>query len=98
MGKKINFQACDNIRMFQVFKEYVRVNENNEFFADGNIVSGVEERGVMVDFQNFNHAYEIFNLLGSHWGGWEQTPTAQTMYYIAKKWEEVYKAEIIDKS
>ena len=29
MGKKINFQVCDDIRMFQVFKEYVRVNENN---------------------------------------------------------------------
>ena len=37
MGKKINFQVCDDIRMFQVFKEYARVNENNEFYVDGNI-------------------------------------------------------------
>lgn len=96
MGKKINFQVCDDISMFQVFKEYVRVNEDNEFFVDGNFVTGIEESGVMVDFQNFNHAYEIFNLLGSRWGGWEQTPTAQSMYCIAKKWEEAYKAEIID--
>lgn len=55
MGKKINFQVCDDIRMFQVFKEYVRVNEENEFFVDGNFVTGIEERGVMVDFQNINH-------------------------------------------
>ena len=96
MGKKINFQVCDDICMFQVFKEYVRVNEDNEFFVDGNFVTGIEERGVIVDFQNFNHTYEIFNLLGPHWGGWEQTPTAQSMYCIAKKWEEAYKAEIID--
>ena len=93
MGKKINFQVCDDICMFQVFKEYVRVNEDNEFFVDGNFVTGIEERGVIVDFQNFNHTYEIFNLLGPHWGGWEQTPTAQSMYCIAKKWEEAYKAE-----
>lgn len=96
MGKKINFQVCDDIRMFQVFKEYARVNENNEFYVDGNSVFGIKERGVMVDFQNIEHTYEIFELLGSHWGGWEQTPTAQSMYCIAKKWEEAYKAEIID--
>ena len=36
MGKKINFQVCDDIRMFQVFKKYVRVDEDNEFFVDGN--------------------------------------------------------------
>ena len=70
MGKKINFQVCDDIRMFQVFKEYARVNENNEFYVDGNSVFGIEERGVMVDFQNIEHTYEIFELLGSHWGGW----------------------------
>ena len=37
MGKKINFQVCDDIRMFQVFKEYARVNEKNEFYVDENI-------------------------------------------------------------
>ena len=96
MGKKIGFHVADSIRMFQVFKLYARVNENNEFYVDGNLVFGIDERRVMVDFQNFEHTYEIFKLFGNHWGGWEQIPTAQSMYYIAKKWEQTYKAEIID--
>lgn len=95
MGKKIGFHVCDDIRMFQVFREYVRIN-NNQFYVDGNSVSGIEDRGVKVDFQNFEHTYEIFELLGTHWGGWEQTPTAQSMYSIAQMWEQVYKAEIVD--
>ena len=43
MGKKIGFHVADSIRMFQVFKNYARVNENNEFYVDGNFVFGIEE-------------------------------------------------------
>ncbi|MBQ8118519.1 MAG: DUF4253 domain-containing protein [Lachnospiraceae bacterium] len=94
MGKTMNFRASNNIRMFEFFKTYVHQTEHNEHYVDGSYV--LENPGVIVDFQNIEHTYEIFKLLSCHWGGWNDTPTADEMYHIAKHWEEAYAAEIKD--
>jgi len=94
MGKMINFRASNNPYMFQIFKRFVHQTEKNEFYVDGTFVE--ENPGVIVDFQNVEHTYEIFQLLGNYWGGWNATPTSEEMYNIAKRWEGEYGAEIID--
>lgn len=94
MGKKINFRASNDPYMFQVFKRFVHQTEKNEFYVDGICIE--ENPGVIVDFQNINHTYEIFHLFGNYWGGWNETPTSEEMYNVAKHWEEEYEAEIID--
>lgn len=94
MGKMINFRASNNPYMFQIFKLLVHQTDKNEFYVDGTYVR--ENPGVMVDFQNINHTYEIFKLIGDYWGGWNSTPTSEEMYDVAKSWEEKYKAEIIN--
>lgn len=93
MGKKINFRAND-LYMFRLFKQIVHQTEKNEFYVDGTCVE--ENPGVIVDFRNIEHTYEIFKLLGSSWGGWNATPTSQKMYQVSKIWEEKFAAEIID--
>lgn len=94
MGKIINVQADNDLDMFQIFKSFVHQTEKNEFFVDGTLV--IENPGVAVDFRNIEHAYEIFHILGSHWGGWNETPRFDEMYHVAKHWEEDFRAEIID--
>lgn len=94
MGKKINFRASNDPYMFQVFKRFVHQTEKNEFYVDGICIE--ENPGVIVDFQNIEHTYEIFHLFGNYWGGWNETPTSEEMYNVAKRWEEEYEAEIID--
>ena len=94
MGKKINFRASNDPYMFQVFKRFVHQTEKNEFYVDGICIE--ENPGVIVDFQNIDHTYEIFHLFGNYWGGWNETPTSEEMYNVAKRWEEEYEAEIID--
>ena len=94
MGKKINFKASNDMRMFQFFKLLVHQTEKNEFFVDGTYVE--ENPGVVVDFCNIEHTYEIFKLLGNYWGGWNTTPKSAEIYNVAKRWEEEYRAEIID--
>ena len=94
MGKKINFRASNDPYMFQVFKRFVHQTEKNEFYVDGICIE--ENPGVIVDFQNIEHTYEIFHLFGNYWGGWNETPTFEEMYNITKRWEEEYEAEIID--
>ena len=94
MGKKINFRAGDNLRMFQLFKRLIHQTDRNEFYCDGTEV--VDKPGVMVDFQNVEHTYEIFRLLDKVWGGWNSCPTSDNMFVVAKRWEEIYGAEIID--
>ena len=93
MGKIINWNPSDNPCMFQVFKRFVHQTEKNEFYVDGTWVQ--ENPGVMVDFQNIAHSYEIFNMFGNDWGGWNATPTSEEMYHVAKAWEEKYGAEIV---
>ena len=94
MGKKINFRASNDPYMFQVFKRFVHQTEKNEFYVDGICIE--ENPGVIVDFQNIDHTYEIFHLFGNYWGGWNETPTSEEMYNVAKRWEEEYEAVIID--
>lgn len=94
MSKIINFRASNNPYMFQIFKLLVHQTDKNEFYVDGTHVK--ENPGVMVDFQNIDHTYEIFKLFGSYWGEWNCTPSSDEMYNVAKRWEEKYKAEIID--
>ena len=94
MGKIINVQAGNDLDMFQIFKSFVHQTEKNEFFVNGTPV--IENPGVAVDFRNIEHAYEIFHILGSHWGGWNETPRFDEMYHVAKHWEEDFLAEIID--
>lgn len=74
MGKIINVQAGNDLDMFQIFKSFVHQTEKNEFFVDGTPV--IENPGVAVDFRNIEHAYEIFHILGSHWGGWNEPPVS----------------------
>ena len=93
MGKKINFRA-NNVYMFQLFKSYVHQSENKEFYVDGSFAE--EKPGVIVDFRNIEHTYEIFNMLGNSWGGWNTTPKSDVMCNVAKRWEDEYGAEIID--
>lgn len=93
MGKKINVRASNDQCMFQIFKQYVHQTDRNEFYVDGSSVR--ENPGVIVDFQNLEHTYEIFEFLGNYWGGWNSAPTADKMYDIAKKWEDKFCAEII---
>lgn len=57
MGKIINWNASDNPYMFQIFKTFVHQTEKNEFYVDGTCVCG--NPGVMVDFRNISHSYEI---------------------------------------
>lgn len=94
MGKKINLRASNDFRMFQVFKTFVHQTEENDFYVDGTCVE--ENPGVIVDFQNIEHTYEIFKFLGNDWGGWNLTPNSEKMYIVAEHWEENYGAEIID--
>lgn len=94
MGKIINVRASNNPLMFQVFKCYVHQTEKNEFFVDGSLVG--ENPGVIVDFRNIEHTYEIFELLGNYWGGWNETPRSNEMYNVTKQWEQDFEAEIID--
>ncbi len=94
MSKKINFRASNNLYMFQFFKQFVHQKDNNVFFCDGSHVQ--ENPGVIVDFTNIEHTYEIFHMLGRYWGGWNSTPTSDDMYGITKIWEEKFGAEIID--
>ena len=93
IGKKINFRASNNPCMFQVFKLFVHQTEKNEFYVDGTFVE--DNPGVMVDFRNMEHTYELFQLFGNYWGGWNATPTSNEMCNMAKHWEEEYDAEII---
>ena len=96
MGKKINFQACDDISMFQVFKQYVHQNERNEFYVDGTPALLEDQPGVIVDFRNIEYSYEIFDLLGNYWGGWNSTPSSKEMSNVTKHWEEKYDVEIFE--
>lgn len=93
MGKIINVQAGNDLDMFQIFKSFVHQTEKNEFFVDG--ASVIENPDVAVDFRNIEHAYEIFHILGSHWGGWNETLRFDEMNHVAKHWEEDFQAEII---
>lgn len=92
MGKKINVRASNDQCMFQIFKQYVHQTDRNEFYVDGSSVR--ENPGVIVDFQNLEHTYEIFEFLGNYWGGWNSTPKHNEMYEVARRWEEVFEAEI----
>lgn len=94
MGKKINVRSSDEPCMFQFFKLLVHQTDKNEFYCDGDIVK--YNPGVGVDFQNIEHTYEVFKLLGNYWGGWNSTPTSDVMYDITKNWEERFGAEIIE--
>ena len=94
MGKVINFKTSNDILMFQFFKRMIHQNEENIFYFDGTQV--LENPGVKVNFNNMMHTYEIFQILGNYWGGWNECPEAITMYNVTKRWEEIYGAEIID--
>ena len=94
MGKIINWNASDNPYMFQIFKTFVHQTEKNEFYVDGTWIQ--ENPGVMVDFRNISHSYEIFEIFGNYWGSWNSTPTYKEMYHVAKAWEEKYGAEIVE--
>lgn len=95
MGKMINFRASNNPCMFQFFKLLVHQTDKNEFYVDGTLVKG-ENLGVVIDFRNVEHTYEIFKLLGNYWGDWNSTPASKEMYSVVRRWEEKYEAEIID--
>ena len=95
MGKVINMNASNSPSMFQFFQQFVHQTENNEFYCDGEPVK-YSNPGVKIDFQNIQHTYELFLLLGNYWGGWNSTPTSDEMYAIAKDWESRFGAEIIE--
>ena len=97
MGKIIRMNASDELAMFQFFKQFVHQTENNDYFCDGKSVK-YSNPGVKVDFQNIQHTYELFSLLGNYWGGWNSTPTSNEMYAVAKEWENRFGAEIIELS
>lgn len=95
MGKRINFRASNDPYMFQFFKRFVHhQGKGEEYYVDGSYVN--ENVGVVIDFLNIEHTYEIFKVLENYWGGWNATPSSQEMYEVAKKWEETYSSEIID--
>ena len=96
MGKKINIEASDEPCMFQFFKKYIHQTDNNEFYCDNRVVDiSNPNPGVVVDFKNIDHTYEVFAVLGNYWGGWNSTPTAAEMYNRAKEWEERFGTEIV---
>ena len=97
MGKKIRVNASNEPAMFQFFKQYVHQTDKNEFYCDGEYAYP-DNPGVEVDFQNIQHTYELFLLLGNYWGGWNSTPTSNEMYNVAKEWESRFAAEIIEMS
>ena len=96
MGKKINIEASDEPCMFQFFKKYIHQTDNNEFYCDNRVVDiSNPNPGVVVDFKNIDHTYEVFAVLGNYWGGWNSTPAAAEMYNRAKEWEERFGTEIV---
>ena len=96
MGKKINIEASDEPCMFQFFKKYIHQTDKNEFYCDNRVVDiSNPNPGVVVDFKNIDHTYEVFAVLGNYWGGWNSTPTAAEMYNRAKEWEERFGTEIV---
>ena len=75
MGKKINIEASDEPCMFQFFKKYIHQTDKNEFYCDNRVVDiSNPNPGVVVDFKNIDHTYEVFAVLGNYWGGWNSTP------------------------
>ena len=68
MGKKINIEASDEPCMFQFFKKYIHQTDKNEFYCDNRVVDiSNPNPGVVVDFKNIDHTYEVFAVLGNYW-------------------------------
>lgn len=42
-----------------------------------------------------DYSYQILGLFDWYWGGWNNTPDAQTMHEKAKEWYEKYDAELV---
>lgn len=79
--KNIDF-AADSISMFQFFKTWVHKTKDGNF-CDGTPV----KEPFMCESIRFDikHTYQIFDLLGNYWGGWNDCPTHSQMRDFAKK-------------
>lgn len=86
--------VIDNIDMFQFVRDFVKKENDGLYYCDGQYVQSKQEETVTVNFRTSN-SYEVFSMMGSLWGAWNDCPDWRTMGRISKEWYEKYGAEII---
>lgn len=86
--------VIDNIDMFQFIRDFVKKEDDGLYYCDGQYVQRKQEETVTVNFRTSN-SYEVFSMMGSLWGDWNDCPDWRAMGRKSKEWYEKYGAEII---
>ncbi len=86
--------VIDNIDMFQFVRDFVKKEKDGLYYCDGHYVKNKKDVSLPVKFY-ISNAYEMFSMMGSLWGSWNDCPEWRTMERKSKEWYEKYGAEIV---
>lgn len=92
--KMVEF-VFDNPYMYMVKLDKIKRTLTGYVYEDRILKYGRHgEETINVRF-DVEYSYQILDLLGSYWGGWNSTPKSSEMAEIARKWYEKYEAELV---
>lgn len=94
---KMVMVAPDDIDLFHFMDQLVKDLGNGNYICNGEFV----RKQIIyrpIHFSNVAHAYEVFDILESSWGGWNECPDSTKMKIFAEKWEKDFGAELFSLS
>ena len=91
-GKMIEI-VLDHFEMHEFKRSFIR-KMGDEYVCDGGFIVNAPDECISVNFNNMKHTYDIFSLMGSLWGNWNDCPSWRIMKEKAKEWNNCYAAEV----